>query len=62
LEGRKGVQPGLAIKRHNFTILETTANPIMDITPNDIIDSQMTIDKYLNDDRVKAMRAELYKD
>jgi len=56
------VQPGLAIKRHNFTILETTANPIMDITPNDIIDSQMTIDKYLNDDRVKAMRAELYKD
>jgi ATPase subunit of ABC transporter with duplicated ATPase domains len=47
---------------HDHTFLETTANRIIELTPRGIIDRLMTFDEYLNDDRVKAMRAELYKD
>lgn len=47
---------------HDHTFLETTANRIIELTPNGIIDRLMTFDEYLNDERVKAMRAELYRD
>jgi len=47
---------------HDHTFLETTANRIIELTPRGIIDRLMTFDEYLTDDRVKAMRAELYKD
>jgi ATPase subunit of ABC transporter with duplicated ATPase domains len=47
---------------HDHTFLETTANRIIELTPRGIIDRLMTFDEYLTDDRVKSMRAELYKD
>lgn len=47
---------------HDHTFLETTANRIIELTPRGIIDRLMTFDEYLNDDRVKTMRVELYKD
>jgi hypothetical protein len=36
------------------------ANRIIELTPNGIIDKLMTYDEYLDDERVKAARAELY--
>lgn len=55
----KGV---VLLTSHDHTFLETTANRIIELTPNGIIDRLMTFDEYLEDDRVKAMRAELYGD
>jgi ATPase subunit of ABC transporter with duplicated ATPase domains len=55
----KGV---VLLTSHDHTFLETTANRIIELTPNGIIDRLMTFDEYLQDERVKAMRAELYKD
>ncbi|WP_282456600.1 hypothetical protein [Chitinophaga sedimenti] len=36
------------------------ANRIIEITPKGIIDRLMTFDEYLADDRVKALREEMY--
>jgi ATPase subunit of ABC transporter with duplicated ATPase domains len=55
----KGV---ILLTSHDHTFLETTANRIIELTPNGIIDRLMTFDEYLVDERVKAMRAELYGD
>jgi ATPase subunit of ABC transporter with duplicated ATPase domains len=52
----------LFLHTHDHQLLQTTANRIIELTPRGIIDRLMTFDEYLNDDRVKAMRAELYKD
>ncbi len=43
---------------HEFT--QTVANRIIEITPNGLLDKRMTFDEYLNDERVKAQRDELY--
>lgn len=45
---------------HDHTFMETTANRIIELTPKGIIDRLMTFDEYLQDDRVKQMRSELY--
>lgn len=43
---------------HEFT--QTVANRIIEITPNGLLDKRMTFDEYLNDERVKAQREEMY--
>ena len=43
---------------HQLT--ETVANRIIEITPKGIIDKLMTYDEYLQDERVRAQRIELY--
>jgi ATPase subunit of ABC transporter with duplicated ATPase domains len=43
---------------HEFT--QTVANRIIEITPNGLLDKRMTFDEYLNDERVKTQRDELY--
>ncbi len=53
----KGV---VLLTSHDHTFLETTANRIIELTPKGIIDRLMTFDEYLNDERVKTMRKELY--
>lgn len=55
----KGV---VMLTSHDHTFLETTANRIIELTPKGIIDRLMTFDEYLNDDRVKNLRAEMYRD
>jgi len=41
--------------------MQTVANRVIELTPNGIIDRLMTFDEYLDDERVKATKAELYK-
>lgn len=46
---------------HDHTFMQTVANRIIELTPKGIIDRLMTFDEYLADDRVKALREDMYK-
>ena len=45
---------------HDHTFMHTTANRIIEITPKGIIDKLMSFDEYLEDEKVKFMRQEMY--
>ena len=45
---------------HDHTFMETVANRIIELTPNGIIDRLMTFDEYLADERVKALKEDMY--
>lgn len=53
--------PGIVfITSHDHTFMQTVANRIIELTPNGIIDRLMTFDEYMEDARVKELRAEMY--
>ncbi|HJV19237.1 MAG TPA: ATP-binding cassette domain-containing protein, partial [Sediminibacterium sp.] len=53
--------PGIVfITSHDHTFMQTVANRIIELTPRGIIDRLMTFDEYMEDARVKELRAELY--
>lgn len=54
----KGV---VLLTSHDHTFMHTTANRIIELTPRGIIDRLMTFDEYLEDERVKFMRQEMYQ-
>ena len=45
---------------HDHTFMQTVANRIIELTPKGIIDRLMTFDEYLEDERVKGMREDMY--
>lgn len=45
---------------HDHTFMQTVANRIIELTPRGIIDRLMTFDEYLEDQRVKTLKEELY--
>lgn len=45
---------------HDHTFMQTVANRIIELTPKGIIDRLSTFDEYLEDERVKALRDEMY--
>ncbi|HQW85130.1 MAG TPA: ABC-F family ATPase, partial [Ferruginibacter sp.] len=51
----------ILLTSHDHTFMQTVANRVIELTPNGIIDRLMTFDEYLDDERVKATKAELYK-
>ncbi len=53
----KGV---VLLTSHDHTFMQTVANRVIELTPKGIIDRLMTFDDYLADDRVKAMREDMY--
>ncbi len=48
------------LSSHDHEFMQTVANRIIEITPNGIIDKVMTYDEYISDERVRAMREEMY--
>lgn len=46
---------------HDHTFMQTVANRVIEITPKGIIDRLTTFDEYLEDERVKNMREEMYR-
>jgi len=40
--------------------MQTVANRVIELTPKGVIDRLMTFDEYLADDRVKALKNEMY--
>lgn len=47
------------IASRDHELVETIANRVIEITPNGIIDKDMTFDEYINSDRVAEQKAEL---
>ncbi|GAA3924985.1 ATP-binding cassette domain-containing protein [Chitinophaga oryziterrae] len=45
---------------HDHTFMQSVANRIIEITPKGVIDRLTTFDEYLADDRVRALREEMY--
>jgi ATPase subunit of ABC transporter with duplicated ATPase domains len=45
---------------HDHTFMQTVANRVIELTPKGIIDRLTEFDEYLEDDRVKALREEMY--
>jgi ATPase subunit of ABC transporter with duplicated ATPase domains len=53
--------PGVVLlTSHDHTFMQTVANRIIELTPNGIIDRLMTFDEYMEDERVKKLREEMY--
>jgi ATPase subunit of ABC transporter with duplicated ATPase domains len=46
---------------HDHTFMQTVANRIIELTPRGIIDRLMEFDEYLADDRVKALKEDMYR-
>lgn len=46
---------------HDHTFMQTVANRVIELTPKGIIDRLMTFDEYLEDERVKSLKEEMYK-
>ena len=51
----------VVLTSQDHTFIQTVANRIIELTPKGIIDRLMTFDEYLQDDRVKVLREEMYK-
>jgi len=45
---------------HDHTFMQTVANRVIELTPKGTIDRLMEFDEFLADDRVKALREEMY--
>jgi ATPase subunit of ABC transporter with duplicated ATPase domains len=53
--------PGVVLlSSHDHTFMQTVANRIIELTPSGIIDRLMSFDEYLEDERVKELRKEMY--
>ncbi len=51
----------ILLTSHDHTFMQTVANRVIEITPKGIIDRLMTFDEYLEDERVKGLKEEMYK-
>ncbi|MBS1915973.1 MAG: ATP-binding cassette domain-containing protein [Bacteroidetes bacterium] len=61
-EGMVNFKGIVLITSHDHTFLETVSNRVIEITPKGIIDRLMSFDEYLENDRVKQLRQEMYPD
>jgi ATPase subunit of ABC transporter with duplicated ATPase domains len=53
--------PGIVLlTSHDHTFMQTVANRVIELTPKGIIDRLMSFDEYLEDERVKFLRSEMY--
>jgi ATPase subunit of ABC transporter with duplicated ATPase domains len=53
--------PGIVLlTSHDHTFMQTVANRIIELTPKGIIDRLMSFDEYIEDERVKKLREEMY--
>jgi ATPase subunit of ABC transporter with duplicated ATPase domains len=46
---------------HDHQFMQTVANRIIELTPNGIIDRSTTYDDYINDEKIKALRQQMYE-
>lgn len=57
----KNFKGSVLFTTHDHEFAQTVANRVLEITPNGVIDRYMTFDDYLDDDKVKELRAKMYK-
>src|SRR5215216_5006127 len=53
--------PGIVLlTSHDHTFMQTVANRVIELTPNGMIDRLMNFDEYMEDERVHALREDMY--
>lgn len=57
--GMKDFRGTILFTTRDHELAQTVADRIIEITPNGVIDREMSFDEYRDDERVKALRAEL---
>jgi len=58
--GMKDFKGTILFTTRDHELANTVADRILELTPNGLIDREMTFDEYMTNDRVKAVRAEMY--
>jgi len=58
--GMKDFKGTILFTTRDHELAQTVADRVLEITPNGLIDREMTFDEYRSDDRVKAMKADMY--
>lgn len=58
--GLKDFKGNIIFTTRDHELAQTVADRILEITPGGLIDREMDFDDYLKDERVKALRAEMY--
>ena len=58
--GMRDFTGNMIFTSHDYQILDSVANRIIEIAPNGIIDQMMTYSEYIHSNKVKVARAELY--
>ncbi len=54
--------PGIVLlTSHDHTFMQTVSNRVIELTPNGMIDRLMNFDEYMEDERVHALREDMYK-
>lgn len=56
----KNFKGSVLFTTHDHEFAQTVANRVVEITPNGVIDRNMTFDDYLDDERVKELRQKMY--
>jgi ATPase subunit of ABC transporter with duplicated ATPase domains len=58
--GMKDFKGTILFTTRDHELANTVADRVLELTPNGLIDREMTFDEYMTNDRVKALRAEMY--
>ena len=58
--GMKDFKGTILFTSRDHELANTVADRVLEITPNGLIDREMSFDEYLENDRVKAQRTEMY--
>ncbi len=58
--GMKDFKGTILFTTRDHELAQTVADRVLELTPNGLIDREMSFDEYRNDARVKAVRAEMY--
>ncbi|HOY06639.1 MAG TPA: ATP-binding cassette domain-containing protein [Saprospiraceae bacterium] len=60
--GMKDFTGNMLFSSHDYQILESVANRIIEITPNGLIDQYMEYGDYIHSEKIRNLRTELYGD
>ena len=58
--GMKDFTGNIIFTSHDYQLLDSVANRIVEITPNGLIDQSMSYGDYLHSDKIKKLRMEMY--
>ena len=59
--GMKDFKGTILFTTRDHELANTVADRVLEITPSGLIDREMSFDEYMTNDRIKALRSEMYK-
>jgi ATPase subunit of ABC transporter with duplicated ATPase domains len=60
--GMKDFTGNIIFSSHDYQILDSVSNRIIEITPNGLIDQYMEYGEYIHSEKIRNLRAQLYED